>query len=42
MERAKELFEKLKKQGKSGIEEFILTRKAEELFLDFIVGLGNG
>ena len=35
MERAKELFEKLKNQGKSGIEEFILTRKAEELFLDF-------
>jgi hypothetical protein len=35
MERAKELFEKIKSDGKSAIEEFILTRKAEELFLDF-------
>ena len=35
MERAKELFEKIKNEGKSAIEEFILTRKTEELFLDF-------
>ena len=35
MERAEELFEKIKSEGKSAIKEFILTRKAEELFLDF-------
>lgn len=35
MERAKELFEKIKNEGKSAIDDFILTRKAEELFLDF-------
>ena len=42
MERAKELFERLKNQGMSGIEEFILTRKAEELFLDFKRSADNG
>lgn len=42
MERAKELFERLKNQGRSGIEEFILTRKAEELFLDFKRSADNG
>lgn len=42
MERAKELFEKIKSEGKSAIEEFILTRKAEELFLDFKRSADNG
>jgi len=35
MERAEELFENVKSQGRTAVEEFILTRKAEELFLDF-------
>ncbi len=42
MERAKELFEKIKIEGKSAIEEFILTRKAEEFFLDFKRSADNG
>ncbi len=42
MERAKELFEKVKSDGKSAIEEFIFTRKAEELFLDFKRSADNG
>lgn len=44
MERARELFEKLKNQGKFCIEEFILARKSEELFLDFkrSADSGNG
>ena len=42
MERAKELFEKLKNQGKCCIEEFILARKSEELFLDFKRSADNG
>ena len=42
MERAKELFEKIKNEGKSAIEEFIFTRKAEELFLDFKRSADNG
>lgn len=44
MERARELFEKLKNQGKCCIEEFIIARKSEELFLDFkrSADSGNG
>jgi hypothetical protein len=42
MERAEELFEKIKSEGKSAIKEFILTRKAEELFLDFKRSANNG
>jgi len=42
MERAKELFEKIKNEGKTAIEEFIFTRKAEELFLDFKRSADNG
>ena len=42
MERAEELFEKIKSEGKSAIKEFILTRKAEELFLDFKRSADNG
>ena len=42
MERAKELFEKIKSEGKSAIEEFIFTHKAEELFLDFKRSADNG
>ncbi len=42
MERAEELFEKIKSEGKSAIKEFILTRKAEELFLDFKQSANNG
>lgn len=42
MERAQELFERIKTQGKPAIEEFILTQKAEELFLDFKRSADNG
>jgi hypothetical protein len=35
MGRAEDIFEKIKIGGESAIDEFILTRKAEELFLDF-------
>ena len=42
MERAKELFEKIRSEGKSAIEEFIFTRKAEELFLDFKLSADSG
>jgi hypothetical protein len=42
MERAKELFEKIKSDGKSAIEEFIFTHKTEELFLDFKRSADNG
>jgi hypothetical protein len=42
MERARELFEKLKNQGKCCVEEFILARKSEELFLDFKRSKDNG
>ena len=42
MERSKELFEKIKNEGKSAIEEFIFTHKAEELFLDFKRSADNG
>ena len=42
MERAGELFEKIKSEGKSAIKEFILTRKSEELFLDFKRSANDG
>ena len=42
MDRAKDLFEKIKKEGVSAIEELILTRKSEELFLDFKQSSDNG
>jgi hypothetical protein len=42
MERAEELYERLKKQGNSCIDEFILTQKSEELFLDFKLSADNG
>lgn len=35
MGRAEDLFEKIKKEGESAIDDFLLTRKSEELFLDF-------
>lgn len=35
MGRAEEIFERLKQQGEAAIDEFILTRQAEELYLDF-------
>ncbi|MEM4271089.1 MAG: ATP-binding protein [Candidatus Pacearchaeota archaeon] len=34
-ERAREIYEKIKKKGISAIDEYIAFRKAEELFLDF-------
>lgn len=40
--RAKDLFEKLKKEGNNAIEELILNRKSEELFLDFKRSSDNG
>ena len=42
MERAEELFEKVKKQGEKAIDEFIDTRQSEELFLDFKRSSDNG
>jgi hypothetical protein len=42
MERGTELFENVKNQGKKAIEEFIHTRKTEELFLDFKRSSDNG
>ena len=42
MERAKELYEKIKNEGISAIEEFILARKTEELFLDFKRSANDG
>ena len=35
MGRAEDIFEKIKKNGEDAINEFILSQKAEELFLDF-------
>ena len=42
MERAEELFNRIKKNGMATIDEFILTRKSEELFLDFKRSADNG
>jgi hypothetical protein len=35
MGRAEEIFQKLKREGEAAIDEFILIRQSEELFLDF-------
>jgi len=35
MGRAEDIFEKIKREGEDAINEFITTRKSEELFLDF-------
>ena len=35
MGRAEEIFQKLKREGEAAIDEFILSRQSEELFLDF-------
>ncbi|MDP2606990.1 MAG: ATP-binding protein [Deltaproteobacteria bacterium] len=35
MGRAEDIFEKVKSDGEAAIDEFILTRQSEELFLDF-------
>jgi hypothetical protein len=35
MGRAEEIFEKLRREGESAIDEFILIRQSEELYLDF-------
>ena len=35
MGRAEDIFEKIKKDGKQAIDEFIIDRKSEELFLEF-------
>lgn len=42
MGRAEDIFDKIVKNGKSAIDEFILTRKSEELFLDFKRSADNG
>ena len=42
MGRAEDIFERIKKEGEAAIDEFILTRKAEELFLDFKRSADNG
>jgi hypothetical protein len=35
MGRVEDIFEKIKREGESAIDEFILVRQAEELYLDF-------
>jgi len=42
MSRAQDIYKKIKKEGKKAIDEFILTRKSEELFLDFKRSADNG
>lgn len=42
MGRAEDIFEKIKKEGISAIDVFILTRKSEELFLDFKKSADDG
>lgn len=42
MQRADELFNKILSDGEVSIDEFILSRKAEELFLDFKRSSDNG
>lgn len=42
MGRAEDIFEKIVKDGENAINEFILTRKSEELFLDFKRSAGHG
>jgi len=42
MERAKDIFEKIIKNGEIAIDELIVTRRFEELFLDFKRSADNG
>lgn len=42
MGRAEDIFEKLIKDGEAAINEFISSRKSEELFLDFKRSADNG
>lgn len=42
MERAEDIFLRIKKEGEKVIDEFIITRKSEELFLDFKRSANNG
>jgi hypothetical protein len=42
LDRSQELFERIKSQGVSAIDEFIETRTSEELFLDFKRSSDNG
>ena len=42
MGRAEDIFEKIKKDGERAIDEFIINRKSEELFLEFKRSSDNG
>jgi len=42
MGRAEDIFEKIKKDGEQAIDEFIIDRKSEELFLEFKRSSDNG
>lgn len=42
MGRAEDIFEKIKKDGERAIDEFIIDRKSEELFLEFKLSSDNG
>lgn len=42
MGRAEDIFEKLKKEGESAIDEFIAARQSEELYLDFKRSANDG
>lgn len=42
MERAEDIFLRIKKKGEKAIDEFIATRQSEELFLDFKRSANNG
>src|SRR5947208_7513364 len=42
MGRAEEIFEKVKQEGEAAIDEFIVTRQSEELYLDFKRSADNG
>lgn len=42
IERAKEIYNKIKEKGIEAIDEFILERRSEELFLDFKRSADNG
>lgn len=42
MGRAEDIFEKIKKNGEQAIDEFIIDRKSEELFLEFKRSSDNG
>ena len=42
MGRAEDIFERIQQNGETAIDEFIITRKSEELFLDFKRSADNG